>query len=130
MTTASGSRCGSRTTASTTPTRSRSWWRTAPDRESVEVLAVAFLEALVELLHRHRVEPRVIAEHLGRRGQPGQLRPTLAIPEPRALHALRTVEEGLLHRDRDGQLRCLAVGGQPLQPLRVAHDVRAAVDPQ
>ena len=61
---------------------------------------------------------------------PVTVRPARGLPEAGALHALRAMEERFLHVHRDRELRGLALGGQARQPLGIAHDPGAAVDPQ
>src|SRR4030095_3907012 len=64
------------------------------------------------------------------RGQRAHVRPAPPIPEAGALEGLGTVEEAFLHLHPDRHLRLLALNGEPLQELGVAHERGPPVDPK
>src|SRR6185503_19442884 len=97
-----------------------------PRPRSVEILSVAVLQPVLHGLDRHVLRAGMVVEHLSGRGQPGEVGPLLRVPQPRALHALRAVEEALLHLDGDGELRQLALDRETRQHVGVAHDLSPA----
>src|SRR5581483_10816566 len=99
----------------------------------VEPLAEAILHVALVLLDAAGgggLEVDLLPQDLRHRGQSGDVRPALALPEPGALEGLGAVEEALLDLDPDRDLRRLAVGREPGQDLRVAQHAGASVDAQ
>src|SRR2546428_13224434 len=82
----------------------------------------AFLALALVLLHGLARGADLLEQDARHRRERGAVEPPLGVPELGASEGLRAVEEALLHLEADGGQRALAVGGQRVQDLRVAHD--------